>query len=176
MNTIYDNTFVLGQTSATNFIAGQGIKIDSPSEGTVRIRNDETVLWTTANSIMIDNSTKMQITLSEPASNFQTMRIVCSNSYDQGESFSAPRRYWDVEIPNETTLYRFGIDIKSPNGLENLYEDMCHCQYENQGFSAFSGKRSNMTYSANTQTANMTNRGPRIFEIRGINRISGSNA
>lgn len=37
MNTIYDGSFVLGQTSATNFQAGQGIKIDEPSEGTVRI-------------------------------------------------------------------------------------------------------------------------------------------
>lgn len=45
MNTIYDNTFVLGQTSATNFIAGQGIKIDEPSAGTVRIGTDETVLY-----------------------------------------------------------------------------------------------------------------------------------
>lgn len=26
MNTIYDNTFVLGQTSATNFVAGPGIR------------------------------------------------------------------------------------------------------------------------------------------------------
>ena len=45
MNTIYDGTFTIGQTSATNFVAGQGIKIDSPSAGTVRIGNDETVLW-----------------------------------------------------------------------------------------------------------------------------------
>ena len=40
MNTIYDNTFVLGQTSATNFVAGPGIKIDEPSAGTVRIGID----------------------------------------------------------------------------------------------------------------------------------------
>lgn len=45
MNTIYDNTFVLGQTSATNFVAGPGISITQPAEGTVRIANDETVLW-----------------------------------------------------------------------------------------------------------------------------------
>ena len=38
-------TYTIGQTSATNFVAGPGIKISSPSAGTVRIGNDETVLF-----------------------------------------------------------------------------------------------------------------------------------
>lgn len=45
MNTIYDNTFTIGQTSAINFEAGPGVSITEPSAGTVRIGNDETVLW-----------------------------------------------------------------------------------------------------------------------------------
>ena len=68
MNTIYDNTFVLGQTSATNFIAGQGIKIDSPSEGVVRIGNDETVLWET-------KANQSVVTASEPTYNFDMTRF-----------------------------------------------------------------------------------------------------
>lgn len=68
MNTIYDNTFVLGQTSATNFIAGQGIKIDEPSAGTVRIGNDETVLYS-------GNSNITTGALNEPATNFNYLRV-----------------------------------------------------------------------------------------------------
>ena len=41
MNTIYDGTFVLGNTSATTYQAGPGISITQPAEGTVRIGTDE---------------------------------------------------------------------------------------------------------------------------------------
>lgn len=50
INSIAQGTYTLGQTSATTFEAGPGISITQPSEGTVRISNDETVLFeTTAN-------------------------------------------------------------------------------------------------------------------------------
>ena len=71
MNTIYDGTFVLGSTSATNFIAGPGIKIDSPSEGTVRIGNDETVLYEGSANYNLIN-------FSEPASHFERIRLQIS--------------------------------------------------------------------------------------------------
>ena len=45
IQSISQGTYTIGQTSATNFVAGNGIKIDEPSAGTVRIGNDETVLW-----------------------------------------------------------------------------------------------------------------------------------
>ena len=45
IQSISQGTYTIGQTSATNFIAGPGIKIDEPSAGTVRIGNDETVLF-----------------------------------------------------------------------------------------------------------------------------------
>lgn len=41
INSIANGTFTIGQTSATNFVAGNGIKIDEPSAGTVRIGTDE---------------------------------------------------------------------------------------------------------------------------------------
>ena len=40
IQSISQGTFTIGQTSATNFVAGPGIKIDEPSEGVVRIGND----------------------------------------------------------------------------------------------------------------------------------------
>lgn len=45
IQSISQGTFTIGSTSATNFEAGPGISITQPSEGTVRIANDETVLW-----------------------------------------------------------------------------------------------------------------------------------
>ena len=48
IQSIANGTFVLGQTSATNFIAGPGVRIDEPSAGTLRIGTDETVLWSGA--------------------------------------------------------------------------------------------------------------------------------
>ena len=68
MNTIYDNTFVLGQTSATNFIAGNGIVIDEPSAGTVRIGTDETVLYD-------GNFTTKTCILSESPLNFERVKF-----------------------------------------------------------------------------------------------------
>ena len=77
MNTIYDGSFVLGSISATNFIAGNGIKIDEPSAGTVRIGNDETVLWSGTQSL----NTPTAVNLSEPASSFKSFKIVWSPTY-----------------------------------------------------------------------------------------------
>ena len=70
MNTIYDGTYTIGQTSATNFIAGNGIKIDEPSAGTVRIGTDETVLWEGTLTASTD-----KITLSEPFTNFERQGV-----------------------------------------------------------------------------------------------------
>lgn len=72
MNTIYDNTFVLGQTSATNFEAGPGISITEPTAGTVRISNDETVLWEAPGGITGRTSA---CTLSESLKNFEHVDV-----------------------------------------------------------------------------------------------------
>ena len=68
MNTIYDGSYTLGSTSALTFEAGPGIKIDEPSAGTVRIGNDETVLYSGSSTITTG-------ALSEPATNFNYLRV-----------------------------------------------------------------------------------------------------
>lgn len=68
MNTIYDGSFVLGETNNLTFSAGPGIAITQPSEGTVRIANDETVLYSGNTNI----STGV---LNEPATNFNYLRV-----------------------------------------------------------------------------------------------------
>ena len=67
IQSISQGTYTIGQTSATNFIAGPGISIDSPSAGTVRIGNDETVLWS--------GTTTTGCTLSEYAANFDKVQV-----------------------------------------------------------------------------------------------------
>ena len=64
LRSIAEGTFVLGDTNNLAFQAGPGIKIDSPSEGTVRIANDETVLWENSNG-------STSATTSESVYNFQ---------------------------------------------------------------------------------------------------------
>ena len=69
IQSISQGTFTIGQTSATNFIAGNGIKIDSPSAGTVRIGNDETVLW--SGTLTVGNTAQM----TEPVSAFERYKF-----------------------------------------------------------------------------------------------------
>lgn len=70
IQSISQGTYTIGQTSATNFVAGPGIKIDEPSAGTVRIGNDETVLWSGELG-----ATGTDIILSESIKNFERVRF-----------------------------------------------------------------------------------------------------
>ena len=84
MNTIYDGTYVIGQTSATNFQAGPGIRIDEPSEGTVRIGNDETVLFENWETPI--RSTTATGSLSEPLTSFETFEVTWAPYGNKGEA------------------------------------------------------------------------------------------
>lgn len=68
IQSISQGTYTIGQTSATNFVAGPGIKIDEPSAGTVRIGNDETVLFS-------GDFNSNSCTLSESPLNFDRVRF-----------------------------------------------------------------------------------------------------
>ena len=87
INSIANGTFTIGQTSATNFVAGPGIKIDEPSAGTVRIGNDETVLF---------QSTGFEATtcdLSEPPKNFESIKFWLSDDTPEGRSMGVAEFY-----------------------------------------------------------------------------------
>lgn len=91
MNTIYDNTFTIGQTSAINFEAGPGISITEPSAGTVRIGSDETVLWS-------GNSTA-SATLSEPITGFERVKISFSHNGNNIAEFQVSKVSGGVSCP-----------------------------------------------------------------------------
>lgn len=85
IQSISQGTYTIGQTSATNFIAGPGIVIDQPSAGTVRIGTDETeLLASTATSAF---------TLTEPFSSFEQVKIKL--------------RWWDKVPDNYYNVERF---------------------------------------------------------------------
>ena len=86
INSIANGTYVIGQTSATNFIAGPGISITQPAEGTVRIANDETVLWEgTLGAVGVTSAT-----LSEAFTNFEQIEVWWAQ---QGERTLVQRYY-----------------------------------------------------------------------------------
>lgn len=68
IRSISEGTFVIGDTKGLTLEAGPGISVSQPSEGTVRIGNDETVLWE-------NNSGATEATLSESFANFDRIRI-----------------------------------------------------------------------------------------------------
>lgn len=75
IQSISQGTFTLGSTSSLNFQAGQGITIDEPNEGAVRISNDETVLYSATPKSYGGSSSGESITLSENISNFERLRF-----------------------------------------------------------------------------------------------------
>lgn len=66
------------KSDVPTFEAGPGIKIDEPSTGTVRIGNDETVLWSGERQWWVDTSA---LTVSENMSNFETIKIVAKDDW-----------------------------------------------------------------------------------------------
>ena len=75
IQSISQGTYTIGQTSATNFIAGHGISIDSPSACTIRIGNDETVLYDSSALISNDQALGTTFNISEPVSNFERFKV-----------------------------------------------------------------------------------------------------
>lgn len=70
-NSIYNGTFVLGNTSATTLSAGPGITLDTSVPGVIGISNDETVLWEGTRTSACD--------LSESVSNFEKLSVFLSD-------------------------------------------------------------------------------------------------
>lgn len=154
MNTIYDGTFVLGSTSATTYQAGPGISITQPSEGTVRISNDETVLWEGTLTASTD-----KITLSEAKTNFDRIGIY----------FKCYERTYFVQITGDSA-FQIGVVFAFQDG----YLQACGTRWNTSDQIEFSWKSTITTYwgqsLSNGWSSNIV-----PIKIVGINRISGSN-
>ena len=159
IQSIANGTYVIGQTSATTFIPGPGITIDQPSAGTVRIGNDETVLWSGSwkpgNGSVVTNSA---IEVSESIDNFEYIRVVTEGILCQVITVTPNQCQALICYPGADT----GTSIL---GLKISRDDSTHirfrCGYSTNFIEAY---RSNSDWGYFT-----------LKKIIGINRISGSN-
>ena len=166
MNTIYDGTFVLGNTNELTFSAGPGIKVDQPSEGVVRIGNDETVLWDNSADKLTRDLTWPQ-TLSESISNFARVKFLYAG-----------------DGPYNPQWIEFDVNSNNSYALTQSYTPQNHDYmfYRNAIFSlngtAFNNETNyTLNYYGTTAMGDHNNVGyNKVSKVIGINRISGSNA
>lgn len=159
-NSIYNGSFVLGNVSATTIIAGDGIKVDSSVPGTIRISNDETVLWTSG----VGTSA---VTLSESFENFESIKLVHNT---QVEEFRNPKvghtvRYWhgyDTMTQNTYKMAMVHLSFTDATHITNVSAKSLF--FPTTGTTTAFTVNLNDTYSLNT-----------IIAVIGCNRISGGN-
>ena len=162
INSIANGTFTLGQTSATNFQAGPGIKIDEPSAGTVRIGNDETVLWEGTRNWWADTS---NLSASENLSNFETIKVIAADD-------------WDISIqefyfPGLNTSFDISLIGKEGN---NLVIKSSKFGINGNQITLISKTECGIDSNKTIVSTNWTKSFIQFKKIIGINRISGSNA
>ena len=156
IQSISQGTYTIGQTSATNFVAGPGIKIDEPSAGTVRIGNDETVLYESTGA-------SANINLSEPLSGFEKIEM----------------RYYPQELTNSNTVIEyfpgaatnFGLAKWVYHGGNANYPYVLYCtRYILSGNSLTFNKADHTWFNTSFAKAGNGNNPLMISKIVGINR------
>ena len=165
MNTIYDGSFVLGDTNNLTFEAGPGITIDSPSAGTVRIGNDETVLWSGT------RFTTGYRDLNESFLNFEQIRFkLCTEDQDN----------WQYKLyPCQTTAQYFNASISQiwPGITTATWTKTALWKPSSETrISGVAQTLQRITTGGIGNNITTTGGWVGIYEIVGINRISGSNA
>jgi hypothetical protein len=167
INSIAQGTYTLGQTSATTYQAGPGISITQPSEGTVRISNDETVLYT-------GTSQTTSFNLSESPANFKQLRI----KFDEmgtGLRFG----YMYCNDPSLASIGAVGLNFFTNDSTDSVHIDSVRfvvnsnaltMNYAQKKWLSLDDKASGQGFGAASILSNI-----KIYEIVGINRISGGN-
>lgn len=166
IRSISEGTFVIGDTNGLTFEAGPGISVSQPSEGSVRIANDETVLFESTNGSLEANG----FTVSEQLTNFERIRYIGSTN----------TCLFAVEIPTYSDIasnFRFGVTCMCPDA------DGSPIQLYGKSFTSNNG----LTYTASRSLARWFAYGQSnlfdgtqpfwgsVYKIVGINRISGGN-
>ena len=164
INSIANGTYIIGQTSATNFIPGPGIKIDQPSAGTVRIGNDETVLWSGVSSI----SANPHCPVSESPKHFEYVSIFC-----RGYPTHQPQLVTQIDFNGGASENQAWIVVPAggANGAAVRLNQFA-CSANDSEVYSYSARQ----FSLQGATASTATSPSQITKIVGINRISGSNA
>lgn len=167
INSIANGTFTLGQTSATNFQAGPGIKIDNPSAGTVRIGSDETVLWSAAATGTSAG------TFNENIFNFERFGVYWIMNNDGTYQSPSYQEFW---VRPDTNYY-----LNIGFGNTYCYQGTIDFSIASGGFTANKAQGIQIT-AWNAAASISTIDTPYLSKMRngfikvvGINRISGGN-
>lgn len=174
INSIANGTYTIGETNNLTFEAGPGISIDSPSAGTVRIANDETVLYENNNPQQL--TTSATYTLSEPFTNFEKIEVQCDASFGDIRYIKLfdTRQYSTASNQLRLSLSEAGM---GQNQDTNMYFDRSNLLFNINNPIIVSGFGAGSRLGINGTTISYTNsRGASLRRIIGINRISGSNA
>ena len=161
IQSIANGSFVLGNTNELTFSAGPGIKIDEPSEGVVRIGNDETVLYKFTGTNILATSA---YNLSEAYTNFEQMRItfVYNDGYSICQEYNTKYDSTHIPAPMGITQTTAGTTYCKIGGFTHNNEHTQISRTTAYDITNFTGKNA----------ANVVS----IDSVIGINRISGSNA
>lgn len=162
IRSIAEGTFVIGDTNGLTFEAGTGIKITEPSEGTVRITNDETVLYSGAFTASANAST----TISEDVNNFERIRIYAARATD----LRAPKCTEFSPISNTSSPYC--IESTFYNTANEFYSDRAQLRFNGTTMSCNIAARVKILNNAITVS---TDAPLTVTKVVGINRISGGN-
>ena len=162
MNTIYDGSYVIGQTSATNFIPGPGIKIDSPSAGIVRIGNDETVLWSGSK-----NTTAGSESLYDNMWNYNKVDFYLTfDTTEPPQRAQCITRYY---VGNHTTAQPLYVYLTANNIASNTLTAEVMYFSGNQNGNSF-GLLGGIRRVNSTVSTGITSYNAKLVEIRGIGR------
>ena len=171
IQSISQGTYTIGQTSATNFVAGNGIKIDEPSAGTVRIGNDETVLW--SGSCAFEES----LTVSEAITGFERYKIYLRNTERQQQTVI--ERYADPSVNTDSTNKVVTLECLQAGWSENTFLtfNVGNGAWDNSWTTfSYSGGYAGYFYATAWNYLPLNSAFlPVIQKIVGINRISGGN-
>jgi hypothetical protein len=175
INSIAQGTYTLGQTSATTYQAGPGISITQPSEGTIRISNDETVLYSGYENIGNDGAATYNLT--ELPTNFNKIKIYwClrnNSQFEQGNKGVGSVEY-DMNLYSADHTYIAGFMEGAINNTE-FQPYRYDANIANIRTTAWTQNGQLTRLTDNTVLANNA-QWFHIYKVIGINRISGSNA
>ena len=170
INSIAQGTYTLGQTSATTYQAGPGISITQPSEGTVRISNDETVLWS-------GDAYNGTLNLSEAVTHFEYIRIDFSttiNSTSTIWSYNSVAKLYPTEHLMVNKIITINDMIPDGSSTNTLVIRVANWNI-NDGGNQFIFRDGYQIYF-NGSSWSTGNSNTNIYKVIGINRISGGNA
>lgn len=160
-------SYTLGETNKLTFEAGNGITISEPSAGTVRIGNDETVLWsgTTAGTILT-----AETTLNDSMRNYERIKFYFGSNYNQGQIIEqncpyGANNYFNFALPGGEANCWMQYSKWSANDDFTKIK-MHYCKAVNYG--SFGGT------GAITLTASTANDLSKVIKIVGINRLQNT--